>query len=54
MEVLLNIGVALFNTVARIILQIPAVEGVVNTIGNISGLGTISVLGILVLGALFE
>lgn len=54
MEVLLNIGVDLFNTVANIMMQIPAVESAVTTVGDISGMGVTSIIGLIFLGLIFD
>lgn len=54
METLLNIGVDLFNTVANIALQIPAIESAVSSIGEFSGMGIVSVIGLLFLGLVFD
>ena len=54
MEALLNIGVDLFNTVANIMMQIPAVESAVSTVGEVSGMGVTSIIGLLFLGLVFD
>lgn len=54
MEALLNIGVDLFNTVANIALQIPAIESAVGSVGEISGMGVASIIGLIFLGLVFD
>lgn len=53
MDMILNIGVDVMNTVANVVVQIPVVEQAVNALGSMSGLGTGTVLSLLVIGALF-
>lgn len=44
----------LFNTVSNLMMQIPAVESAATTVGDISGMGVASIIGLLFLGLVFD